>query len=44
MNRNKKTKNVKMNKNIEQIESINNFDSLRKPINHKDNTKYHQQG
>lgn len=36
MNRNKKTKNVKMNKNIEYIELTNSFDTT-KAIDNKDN-------
>lgn len=44
MNRNKKTKNVKLNKNNDYIESINNFDSIRKSKEHRENTKYHPQG
>jgi hypothetical protein len=44
MNRNKKTKNVKVNKNIEQIQSINSITSTNNPSQNRGNTKYHPQG
>lgn len=40
MSRNKKTKNIKTNKNIEDIEPIDNFNSLKKPLNDKEDTNY----
>lgn len=44
MNRNKKAKNIKQNKNIQQIQSVSTFDSMNKSSDHITNTKYHQQG
>jgi hypothetical protein len=37
MNRNKKTKNLKQNKALENMDSTNNFDVL-KPLEHKETT------